>query len=481
LSDLERQLEIQRALLRDLENDLLFQYEWSPAVRSFMNDTARFKLISGGNQLGKTTIITALTTMHIEGRYPDWYKGPRFDKPVRWAIAGPTAAATRDNLTDDLLGPKDDRGSGMLRESAIGDIRYTTGDMIDTFQVKHESGGWSRIKCFSYDQGARRLQGRTLEGVTFDESPKIPVVEELQQRLNATRGFLIGACSPKDEDGIELLEFFEQGAPLRTLHYYGLDDALWMPADQREELKILNANNPLRDATLYGKPIGAAGSVFTCPVADFEYDPRSVSGRSIIGIDLPHSTGFFAAVRLVEEDGTWHAVQEYQAEKLTLAEHASALADMGGELIPIAWPHDGGRVAGDGFTIAEDLRQRGLQLLPKHASMVGVDGKEHRSVVTIIDIVNDMLHAGTLKISKDCPGLSNQLARFRWRKGHVGQKPPRQNDHIVDGLLKAVMMLDYAQDPRRPFEKLTPDNSGIAHFVSRQYNPLAKKAWRPRW
>ena len=54
---LRRELEKERALLEELERDILMQYQWSPAVKRFMNDPARFKLLSGGNQIGKTTII----------------------------------------------------------------------------------------------------------------------------------------------------------------------------------------------------------------------------------------------------------------------------------------------------------------------------------------------------------------------------------------------------------------------------------------
>ncbi len=470
---LRRELEKERALLEELERDILMQYQWSPAVKRFMNDASRFKLLSGGNQIGKTTIICALTAMHLEGRYPGWYKGRRFDAPVRWAVAGPTGVATRDNITDDLLGPREDRGSGFLTGANIVDIKYTTGDLIDYFTVRHASGGTSRCKVFSYDQGARRLQGRTLEGVTIDEAPKVTVVEELQQRLNATRGEMIGALSPKEDDAIDLIDFWQEGAPLKALHYYTIDDALWMPAEQRAEIIALNENNPLRDATLFGKPLGARGSVFTCPVEDFEYAPRRLDAKeAIIGIDLPHSTGYFSAVLLVREGDVWYAAREYQSKGLTIAEHAHAVREMGGDKIPVSWPHDGGRVTGDGYTIAEDLRARLLQLLPKHAHMLGVDGKEHRSVVAIVDICNDMLHAGTLKISKDCPALSNQLARYRWQKGKVGIKPPRQDDHAVDGLLKALMMKDYAAHPGKLNQSISPGESQIAQYLSRGYNPL---------
>src|SRR5262249_5063918 len=46
----------------------------------------RERLLMAGNQIGKTLAGGFEAAMHATGRYPDWWKGRRFDRPtVGWA------------------------------------------------------------------------------------------------------------------------------------------------------------------------------------------------------------------------------------------------------------------------------------------------------------------------------------------------------------------------------------------------------------
>src|SRR5215207_9666216 len=46
----------------------------------------RERLLMAGNQLGKTYCGAAETAIHLTGRYPEWWEGRRWDRPVRaWA------------------------------------------------------------------------------------------------------------------------------------------------------------------------------------------------------------------------------------------------------------------------------------------------------------------------------------------------------------------------------------------------------------
>lgn len=52
----------------------------------FHNDKSRERLLMAGNQLGKTFCGAADTSIHLTGRYPDWWDGVRFERPIRmWA------------------------------------------------------------------------------------------------------------------------------------------------------------------------------------------------------------------------------------------------------------------------------------------------------------------------------------------------------------------------------------------------------------
>ena len=49
--------------------------------------TSRERLLMAGNQLGKTYSGAAEAAFHLTGRYPDWWTGRRFKRPIR-AMAG---------------------------------------------------------------------------------------------------------------------------------------------------------------------------------------------------------------------------------------------------------------------------------------------------------------------------------------------------------------------------------------------------------
>src|SRR6185437_11284114 len=70
--------------------------------------THRERLLMAGNQLGKSFSGAAETAIHLTGRYPAWWTGRRFDRPVRAWAGSKTGEVTRDGVQRILVGePKD--------------------------------------------------------------------------------------------------------------------------------------------------------------------------------------------------------------------------------------------------------------------------------------------------------------------------------------------------------------------------------------
>src|SRR5262245_10705883 len=69
---------------RRLNEDKLRYYRPYPKQREFhaAGATSRERLLMAGNQLGKTLAGGFEAAMHATGRYPDWWQGKRFDRPV---------------------------------------------------------------------------------------------------------------------------------------------------------------------------------------------------------------------------------------------------------------------------------------------------------------------------------------------------------------------------------------------------------------
>jgi phage terminase large subunit-like protein len=137
--------------------------------------------------------------LHLTGRYPDWWEGFRFKKPVEWWAATDTAKNTRDILQDKYCGKIGSIGTGMIPGDTI--VRWTPkhglSDAIETIYVKHVSGGVSELQLKSYDQGRVAFQGTRKDGIHLDEEPPLEVYVECLLRLMST--------SPKEPTGLLVL------------------------------------------------------------------------------------------------------------------------------------------------------------------------------------------------------------------------------------------------------------------------------------
>ncbi len=181
----------------------LFGYRPYPKQREFHEAGARHRerLFMAGNQLGKTVAGGFECAMHMTGRYPDWWKGRRYDRPVRLWAAGVTGESTRDNPQRILLGPpaiRDQWGTGAIPGDAIVNtsLGRNLADAVDSIVVRHLCGGLSILAFKAYGMGREKWQGQTLDGVWFDEEPPLDIYMEGLTRTNATGGFTMITFTP---------------------------------------------------------------------------------------------------------------------------------------------------------------------------------------------------------------------------------------------------------------------------------------------
>jgi phage terminase large subunit-like protein len=142
----------------------------------------------------------------LTGRYPDWWKGKVFDKPVRMWAAGVTRESTRDNPQRVLIGPpqlKEAWGSGAIPRDALKHraLGVHVADALDSVVVRWGGGGdvgmgESVLSFKSYEKGREKWQGETLEGVWFDEEPPLDIYCEGRTRTVAKRGIVIVTFTP---------------------------------------------------------------------------------------------------------------------------------------------------------------------------------------------------------------------------------------------------------------------------------------------
>src|SRR5882757_7333932 len=78
----------------------LTSYRPYPKQREFHAAGTKFRerMLMAGNQVGKTLSAAFEVAMHLTGRYPDWWEGIRFTKPVRWLAGSESAELTRKGV-----------------------------------------------------------------------------------------------------------------------------------------------------------------------------------------------------------------------------------------------------------------------------------------------------------------------------------------------------------------------------------------------
>ena len=84
------------------------------AVGGCYAEAQRERLFMAGNQLGKTLAGGFECAMHMTGRYPDWWPGLRFDRPVAGWVAGRTGEDLRGGMQRILLGRPGRIGTGAI-------------------------------------------------------------------------------------------------------------------------------------------------------------------------------------------------------------------------------------------------------------------------------------------------------------------------------------------------------------------------------
>ena len=180
------------------------------------------RLFMAGNQLGKTVAGSYEWAMHLTGRYPDWWVGRRFDKPVRMWAAGETRVSTRDTIQKLLVGEpekEEDWGTGAIPGGCLLDWNRAMGvaNALDSITVKHVSGGVSTLLFKAYEQGRAKWQGDTLDGVWFDEEPPKDIYTEGLTRTAATNGIAIITFTPLKGMSDVVLLFLSDNSEFQTL------------------------------------------------------------------------------------------------------------------------------------------------------------------------------------------------------------------------------------------------------------------------
>lgn len=396
----------------------------------------RIRAFMAANRIGKTESGGGYeTTLHLTGRYPDWWEGRRFDRPVNVWAAGDTSQTTRDTCQRKLLGKLEELGTGLLPGEDIIDLKRKAGnvpDCIETVYVRHVSGGISRLGFKSYDQGRKAFQGTEQDVVWMDEEPPMAVYQECLLRTMTTDGLLILTFTPLEGLSEVVLAFLPGGTipansddTVITGGKY-LISATWddVPHLTEEAKAELLAEIPpfQRDARSKGIPQLGAGAIYPMPEEDYKVTPFDIPEHWPRGYALDVGWNNTAALwgALDRETDTLFIYDEYKRSHAEPEVHAASIKQRGDWMTGAVDPASKGRSQKDGEKLFDEYRDLGLNLVTAENAVEAGILKVWRRLST-----------GRLKVFSTCTKFFEEIRLYRRdEKGQI----VKANDHLMDDL-----------------------------------------------
>lgn len=458
--DLSRYSEQQiEALLLSLKNEerdrkkyaRLEDYTPYPKQREFHAHGIRYRerMLAAGNQLGKTFAAAAETTYHLTGRYPPWWEGIRFTRPVTILAGSESGELTRDGMQRLLVGPpsvEENWGSGMIpRDMLAAKPKRRAGvkDAIDAVVVNSVHGGQSVIRFKSFDQGRSKWQADTVDAIWLDEEPPYDVYEEAITRTNTTNGPIYITFTPLKGMSEVVRKFFQEPGNDRIVTQMTIDDVDHYTREQKDKI-IASYDDATRDARIKGIPVLGSGLVFPVPEEMIKIDPIPIPdhwprlGGMDFGWDHP-----FAAVEMAwdRDTDTIYLIREYRESKQTPSYHASVLRQWG-TWLPWMWPHDGNKAWGEdtkgsGLQLAKQYRTGGMHTHPTHVTFedgsIGVEAG-------IMEMLTRM-REGRFKVFSTCTMWLGERSLYHRKDGLI----VKLNDDLISASRYAMMGRRFAR------------------------------------
>lgn len=449
---------LRQALSRVILENQLEAYKPYPKQAEFhaLGAIKRERMLSAGNQLGKTLSAGNEVAMHLTGRYPDWWKGRRYTKPNHWLAGSESGELTRRGVQRYLFGrdPRKDPGTGSIPKDCIVDLSWSrhVNDFIDTATIKFTAPdgtvGNSTVSLKSYDQGRTKWQADTVDGVWFDEEPDEDLYMEGLTRTNANMGAVIVTCTLlKGMTKIasrfwrELSTYLDAGMVNMTIY-----DVDHYTPEQREKI-IASYPAHERDARTKGVPSLGSGRIFQVDEESIKIDPFRIPEyfKQICGIDFgwDHPS---AAVRVAydADDDVVYVTACHRQKNQTPLLFASTVKPWG-EWIPWAWPHDGlQHDKGSGEALQGQYKKQGLNMLPDKATHPPRDGEEEgtggNSVEAGLLDMLDRMQTGRLKVFSSLGDWFEEYRMYHRKDGKI----VKVDDDLMSATRYACMMVRHA-------------------------------------
>lgn len=410
-------------------------------------------LLMAGNRVGKTRCGASELAVHMTGRYPEWWQGRRFTRPVRAWACGTTYEKVKKILQSALLGDPENPaafGTGMIPgDDILGTIRKPGVPLaLAGFSCKHVSGGVSVCDFKAYEAGQEAFMGESIDMIWLDEEPSMEIFTQAVTRVLDRQGYVFMTFTPESGMTELVAGFWTERKPGQDIIMATWDDAPHLDAKAREQaLAIYPAHE--REMRSKGIPQFGSGMVFSEASEDqLLCEPFEIPDyfRRIAGLDFgwDHPTAAAWCAWDTETD-TFFVYDCYKAMKQTIPVHASTIKSKGVD-IPVAWPHDGQRHdSGSGEGLADLYRKEGVRMLPSHATNPpGPGSKEGEGGIAVEPGIQAMLTAmqgGRFKVFRHLSPWIQEFRMYHRKDGII----VKLNDDLMAATRYAFQMRRYSR------------------------------------
>lgn len=449
---LSKAIKIAKELERRKATNRMDEYVPYDYQKKFHNTLAQQRLLMAGNRVGKSFCGAMEIAYHATGKYPSWWAGKRFNRPVRCWAGGVSNETTRDVCQKELVGQPDDptaRGTGSIPLNSIGDTVRKAGvpNAINSVVVKHITGGYSRIGFKAYEMGKEKWMGESIDVIWLDEEPPPSIYSQALTRTADKGGIVFMTFTPEQGMTETVAQFINNIKDGQALLQATWDDAPHMTDTVRKQ--ILEALPPHeRKMREKGIPVLGSGLVFPLPEEDLLCDPIDIPDHwpRLCGIDFgwDHPTAV-AWIAWDRDSDIVYVYDSYSLRQETVPVHASAI-NARGKWIPVIWPMDGRQAdKGSGKNLTEQYRKESVNMLREHFSNPPSQGMKEgtggNSVEAGIMQMLTRFQTKRLKIFKNQGKLLEELRMYHRKEGKIVPI----HDDVISALRYCVMSLRKAR------------------------------------
>lgn len=453
----------------------------------------------GGNSSGKSLWNALESYYHLSGKYPKWWEGHRFHRPITAWICSINGEQLRDGIQTILFGGtgEEDIGTGVIAREDLTDdsghiqkwVKPIPANCIAAIKVRHYTNGvfdgWSDCEFKVYEQGWASFQGATKDWISFDEEPSDKKVlaeclTRLRPRDGGEMGHFLATFTPTSGSSDVYYNFVPNGIPpINGLHIdnpqmytsmlewkLGTDiNAPHLSEEYKETMVREWAKSDPLNIEARRTGLAAMGSGRVYPVEESRILSRSqpIPGYWKKGFGLDPGQSNFAAVWLAQDPNTGviYAYNEYKTSQHVLyLIHSEALKLRGEWITGGIDPHEAVKPRDTGETIQSYFESLGVRL-------VSADGDPK----ALRQRIRAMLESGALKICDDLWLLRKEILTYRFDQKKQDEPARGQDDHLCDALMYAVCVFEsvatsFFQEEERLYQQKNqkdddPDSSGV--------------------